>query len=482
MISKKLLKSSLLYTIVGSLPLASGLILLPFYTNYLKGVDTFGVLTLYVNFSLLVQLIVNFSIDTSIGIHYFDYKDDIPKFKKYVGTLISSLLIIGGSFLLISMLFGDFVFDLIFDKKTLVFLPFGLIAILTAFFNSIYKTYSNLLINQQRATRFFWINIIYFVTTILFTLIGLYLFPFIIDGPLWGRLLSGALLFGLCLYFFIKEFGISFHKEFINETFRFCRPLVYYSFIIWVTTYGDRYIINYLLKPFDVGVYDFGMKCTLLIEVVLLALTNTINPSIFRIWTDEKLKESTPEVNQHHHIFTLVMMFLIALTLLFIPLLAPFFIHNKDYFLSFKYLPILVVGFMFRGMFNMYLMPLFYFKKTKVLPKVFLISSIFQFVISYYFIQCWGLTGAAISFVATKPLQIWLLSLESKKEFSFNFNRIKIIYLPSFYALFIIVSYYYGIQIISRSYIDVIQFVICCFMIGIAYKNEIKKMPFFKKR
>ncbi len=482
MFTKKLLKSSLIYTLVGSLPLASGFILLPLITNHLNNVDTYGVLALYTNFSLLMQVLVNFSLDTSIGIHYFDYKDNPEKLNKYIGTVVSSLLLIGAGILLISFLFGESIFNVVFSKHTMEYWPFGLMCIVTAIFNSFYKTYSNLLINQQRTNRFFWINILYFTASIGFTYIGIYQFPKVIDGPLWGRLLPSALLFVLTFFFFAKEFGIKLHKEFIPDMVKFCLPLVYYAIIMWGASYGDRFIINYLLTPFDVGIYDFGMKWVMLIDVVLLALTNTINPAIFRIWADNKINYSTPEVNQNHHFFTLIQLVLIAGVLLFIPLIVPYFVHNPMYYRSFNYLPILGLGFLFRGVSNMYLMPIFYYKKTKVLPKVFLISSLCQFVLTFILIHYFGIVGAAISFVVAKPIQIWMIAIESKKVFTFDYNKTKMIFLPLLYGFFIITIYYVIGDFIALWVKNILQFVLCMLMIILLYRKEIKEKLVAKKR
>ncbi len=475
MFAKKLLKSSLIYTLVGSLPLASGFILLPLITNHLNDVDTYGVLALYINFSLLIQVLVNFSLDTSIGIHYFDYKDNPEKLKKYIGTVVSSLLIIGSVILIISLLFGEIIFKFTFSKQTITFWPFGLMCIVTAVFNSFYKTYSNLLINQQRTNRFLWINIAYFSFTIFFTYLGIYYFPKVINGPLWGRLLPALILFIVTFYFFAKEFGIKLHTEFLPDMVKFCLPLLYYAIIMWGASYGDRFIINYLLTPFDVGIYDFGMKWIMLIDVVLLALTNTINPAIFRIWSDNKINYSTPEVNQNHHFFTLIQLILIASVLLFIPLIVPFFVHNPMYYKSFDYLPILGLGFLFRGLSNMYLMPIFYYKKTKALPKVFLLSSLFQFLMTFILIHYFGIIGASISFVIAKPIQIWLISLESRKVFSFSFNKTKMILLPLLYGGFLIIIYYLMGDVFSMGIKNIFQFIICILMILLVYRKEIRE-------
>jgi O-antigen/teichoic acid export membrane protein len=475
MITSKLLKSSLIYTVVGSLPLAAGFILLPFYTNYLKGVGMYGVFSLYVNFSLLVQIVVNFSLDSSIGIHYFEFKDKKEVLKKYVGTIVSVLLILSAIFVLLSLLFGDVLVQTIFKDNLIVFFPFGLLSILTAIFNSLFKTYSNLLINQQRTYRFLWINVLFFVSSIVLTIAGFYLFPYQLDGPIWGKLLASALLFSLCLFFFYKEYGISLHREFLKETFVFCLPLLTYSLIMWVSNYGDRYLVTLLMSDYDVGIYDFSIKMTLIIDVVLMALTNAVNPMVYRIWSDKKINHSTEEVNSHLHFYTLVQLILISVTLVIIPLIVPLFVSNEDYYKSFQYLPLLVLGFLFSGMSNMFTMPLLYFRKTKVLPKIYLISSLIQLTTAYFLITNFQVLGVVISLVVVKPIQVYFLYLESKKTFDFKFNPVKMVVLPLSYGFIILFLYFIVGDPITRQMKDVIQLLICLLFIFLAYRTEIKQ-------
>src|ERR1017187_9941455 len=184
MISKNFLKSSFIYTVIGALPLGSSIILLPFYTNFLSTSD-FGLLAIYIGFTFLIQIAVNFGMDTYIGIHYIHTADDQKKLKESLGTVITLLLISGLLFTLVFLCIGDFSFKNIFIRGDINFYPFGFMSVLTAFFNSFFKTYSNLLINQQRPERFLWINLFNFILTIIISIIGIFLYPHTLIGPMW---------------------------------------------------------------------------------------------------------------------------------------------------------------------------------------------------------------------------------------------------------------------------------------------------------
>src|ERR1035438_9422662 len=275
MISKKFISSSFIYAVIGSLPMASAFILLLFFINHLSTND-YGLLAIYYSITLLVQIVVNFAMDTSIGVHYFEFRDDPAKLRKYIGTIAGSLIMIGIVFTLLSLMGGNFLFSKIFPANDIKFYPYGFISILTGIFNSLFKTYTNLLINQGRPGRYFWSNITTFVSTIVFSLLGLYWFPNSLIGPMWGRFLSSFVIFLVSIYFFKTEFEISITFSFLRGLFNFCLPVFLFLVLSWLLSYFDRLIIKHFMQSSDVGVSDYNVKCALRLGYVLNGLTRAI--------------------------------------------------------------------------------------------------------------------------------------------------------------------------------------------------------------
>jgi len=471
MISKKFIQSSFIYSIVGALPLASSLVLLPFYLNLLSIKDV-GILALYLSFTYLIQIIVNFALDTSIGVSYFDYRDDNKKLKEYIGTVVSLLLIIGLIITILFLITGNGLFNLIFRQDSLVFFPYGLMSIVTAIFNSFFKTYTNLLINRQEPIRFFWLNILNFVLTIAISLGGLYLYPYSLIGPMWGRLLSGIGIFIVAFYYFFREYGICFKTIFLKGIYLFCFPMLIYYILTWVLSYIDRFIINDFLSLRDVAIFDFAVKCTLLIEYLQMGLTSSITPKIFALWKKNDIRESTPEVNRYYNGYTALNILGLPVFIIFVPLIVPYFVTNKDYFEGFYFLNVLCLGFIFRGLYTMFLAPVYFFKKTKVLPKVFLFSAAFQIIITIVFIKYFGLYGVVWANFISKPVQTFFLFLESRKIFEFKFNFTKQIFLPVIYILLIVVSEIFMIER-YRILIEIAQLFIVFSLVIWTYQKEL---------
>lgn len=472
MISKGFLKSSFIYTVIGALPLASGIILLPFYTNYLS-TSLFGLLALYISFTFFIQILVNFGFDVYVAVHYFEYKDNPAKLRECIGTAVSLLLMIAGITSILFLLLGDFTFKIIFKDTGLSFFPYGFMSVLTAIFNSFFKMYCSLLINQQRSMNFFWMNLFNFVLTITISLFGLYLYPESLIGPMWGRLLSGLGIFILAFILLIKEFGIHFERSYLKGIWQYNYPLVLYFFLGWVLTYIDRFIINNYMHPADVGIYDFAVKCTLLIEFLQMGLSNSMNPKIFSIWKDKNINTSTPEVNRYYNSFTAITVLMIPATILLIPLIVPIIVTKVQYYDAFIYLPILALGFIFRGLYNMYFTPFYYFKKTIMLTKVLLFSSVVQIIISILFIKTWGLWGIVWAGFISKLMQVVFLWIESRKIFNYKFNLTKLIYLPILFSAFIILSEYLLSKSTNTILIHALEFFVGSILIFFLYRKEL---------
>lgn len=139
MISKNLIKSSLIYTVFGALPMVSGFILLLFYTNvnYISKPD-FGAFIIYISFTLFLQTLINLGLDTYVGVSYFENKHDKIINKSKIGALTGYLVLWGIIIIAIFSLTGESIFKLVFQSKDIFFYPYGFIAVITAFCNSFF--------------------------------------------------------------------------------------------------------------------------------------------------------------------------------------------------------------------------------------------------------------------------------------------------------------------------------------------------------
>ena len=145
MISKKFFKSSIIYSVVGALPYVSGVVLIPFFTNYLTP-QQFGINVIYFSMIALFQVFAGFSMEALIGVYYFEYKDNARRLRELIGMVVLFSTIIGVTLIVLASLFGPAVFRSLWpDIASLRFFPYGFFTIITAIFNAGFKFYSSLL-------------------------------------------------------------------------------------------------------------------------------------------------------------------------------------------------------------------------------------------------------------------------------------------------------------------------------------------------
>lgn len=477
MISKGFIKSSFIYSFIGALPLASSFILLPFYTYYLNPND-FGMLAIYIIFTSLFQIFINFALDNFIPIIHANHGNNYSLQKEYISTAASLLIIVGLAFVAFFALTGNGLFYLLehylYDDKVqnFDFFPWGFFCVLTAFFNSVFKSYTNLLINQQRPMRFFWCNITNFFLTISISIAGIYLYPNTLIGPMYGRLLSGAGIFILALYFFATEYGFTLYKKHFREIWQFCYPMMLYFLLNWVLSSIYPYILLYYADATMVGIFDFAVKCTLMLEFFQNGLAAAIGPKIMTIWRDEKVAENTPEVNRYYNGLTLITLLVLPAFLLAIPWLVKLVIFKEIYYLAFMLLPVLCVGFISRTFMMMFSQPALFFKKTRVFPKVFGITALIQVGLSLVMIKYFGILGAAITISVVKFLQVFLFYLESRKIYTFRFSKTKQLWLPLFYVLLLVLPFPW-MNDDNRIWFQLLQLVLIVTASYWVFRNEI---------
>lgn len=431
MISGRFLKSTLSYSGAGALPMLSGFILLPFYTNLLSTPD-YGLLMLYVGFSLLIQVLVSYSLDAYIGAHYVEVKDDYVKRKVLLSNVAGLLLFIGLSFIIIAYLIGQPVFDSTFNRSnSLQFFPYGIMSVVTGFFNGFFKVYTYLMVFEKKPGKYFIYNFVNFVLTIAISIAGLYMYPDSLVGPMFGRLLSGVGIFLISLIGVGVQYGISFRFSQLKGLHAFCFPYMLYVALVWITSNLDRFIINDILSARYVAVFDFAVKCTLLIDFVQGGIVTAINPEVYEIWNKNQSTGTTKETNRYFNTMTALSMVVICGFMIVIPFIIPWFVKKTEYYESFALMGILAGSFATRGLYHYFLSILIYLKKTKMLLIIFAISAAIQLPATWLLTKYFGIGGTVISVLLAKIIQVVILYLKTKKYFTIEINLMKMVYLPA---------------------------------------------------
>lgn len=472
MISKSFLKSSFIFTLGGAMPMAASIILLPFYTNMLSEIQYTQVL-FYVSITLLFQILFSYSLESYFGIEYTRLYEDPVKQKRFIGTTSLLLLIIGAALLFVLALSGDFLFKHIFKKEfEIEFWPYGFYSVLTAFFNSYFKAASIALIYLKRPKTFILSNLINFFATLIISIGGLYVFPDTIIGPIYGRLLSGAVIFLIGQYIFSSAGTLVFEKSFLKELQQFCTPFMIVVLSGWVLSQIDRYFLQSYIETIDLNAYDLMLKCFFGIEFIQNSLSAVIFPKLYEIWAKDKTNTTTKESNRYFNVFTAINIIQLIVFCIVIPWVYKLFIKKEGFDHAEEYIGILAAGYSLRGIMNFYISTILYTKKTLIMLKIYGISALIEIVITYYAVKFYGLIGAIYAGLFIKILLVLFSVLFTKNIFKYEFNYFKLMFIPFIYIIINVIQFHFIKQYSLLFYIG--QLILFGSILYFIFRNEIK--------
>ena len=472
MISKKFIRNSIIYTLAGSLPMASAIILLPFYLEYLS-TDVYGALALYMGFSLLVQIIVTYSFDASIYFYFHEYKNDKVKLATYVSSVFTFILIISvvtGTALAIS---GGWIFKTFFNDSKILFYPYGLIAVFTGIFQAILKVNTSLLQTQEKASSFLWFNLLSFSLIAALSITGLFLFPDDLIGPVGGRFLATGITSLWVLVVIYRQYGFQFDFQFLRSTFSFNHPSLIYQIMQWFNSSYDRVLMLTLKLPLSqIGIYDFAAKCLSVMEFVLVGFYNSFFPKVLGITALQTEKKSTVEINRYYNGLTAVTILLVTLSILGLPIAIGWF-KKSQYLDALPWIPFIAVTYLLRSMRFYVAMPYAALKYSKPLPFFYAFIVGIKILSMVVLIPMYGIMGLIIATWIGYSVEVVILYVGVKNKFEISYNAFKLIAAPLSMALVIVVLE----PLLSHQFelfTHLLYVVIAGLVLGWAYRNELK--------
>lgn len=439
LISRSFIKSSLVYTVAGTLPVASAFILLPFYIRDLT-TETFGVFSIFLAFSVLVQLLTTFSYDATLYIHYHEFKDDKATLSRYVGSALILMAMNGIVLTLFFFLTGDAMASLFFDDKNLSFYPYGYVCLITGVLQSVFRVNNSLLQTRQRPELFFWSNLLSFSLIAGFTIVGLKMFPNSLAGPLGGRMIAAIISGGWAAVRLVREFGLHFDYRLMRSSFSFNFYTFVYQLQQWIMNYFDRVLVAFFLPLSQVGIYSFAVQCMLVIEFVVNGLFSSFYPKVVAMVMDQKEKMSTVELNRYYYGLTAVVLILVSLSIVGFPFVLDLFASKSDYLQSVSLIPFIALLYIFKAMRMYFSIPYGILKYTKPLPAIYLSISGLKVLGMVVLIGPMGIYGVILAGLISLLAEIGLLFRFGSPKFSFRFNVFKLIWLPVAMAVLIAIA------------------------------------------
>jgi len=255
-------------------------------------------------------------------------------------------------------------------------------------------------------------------------------------GRIWANLVIG-LFFAIYLSRKILSYAqLSLKLKHIKYILQFSVPLIPYFLSSNILAYFDRIMLNDMVDEHVVGLYSFGYNVGTLLLMVISSTQQAIIPDFYKFLND---KEHNRINNLVGHIFSIIAIgafFLIIFTDEIVYLLA-----DKEYYAGRSVIPIVVIGFVFYGMFTVYNRYLTYIKKTIFLSLAVVTASLCNVGLNWIFIPKFGYIASAYVTMVSYFLMFFLTWIAARQLYRDDMVPLWKIWRPTI-ILFISISFF----------------------------------------
>jgi len=395
--------SGAVYTILGFLPAASRVFLLPLYLHYLSPED-FSLISLNTMVASMLSPFMTLGLENAMNRFYFDFVKH-PKIEKaFISTLIISILSFSLLLALIFMGVGNRLFLFSFKSHRFSFYPFGFTAVLTAIPAGLNALYFSYLRCRKDLTNYVVLNLGLFILTSLGEMYGIIFLKMNVEHLVWIKPAITLVVIFLATAFILRKTGIRFDIRFLRISMGYTTPLLPHLIFSLVFVYTDRIVIEHNLNLTYLAIYNLTMAISNIIDTFEQALRNATFPNIFKM-LKENASANVEAISRIHTINGMILMVIVGGIALMTPVGA-FYLLQRVYRPLVYLIPLALIISVIRFYYIVYGEPLFFFKRVQHISWSTFLQGTFAIIFNLLLIPRFGLMGAIVANIMSKVVQV----------------------------------------------------------------------------
>ena len=217
------------------------------------------------------------------------------------------------------------------------------------------------------------------------------------------------------------------NKITVFELQKFGFPLIFNKIGWWINSSSDRYIVTWILGATYNGIYTVSYK----IPTMLTACSDIFTQA----WQLSAIKDFDPEDRDHFiaDMYEAYNGFLVLCcsTLIILTIPLAYILYAKSFFLAWRYVPPLMISFVFGGLAGFLGSIFTAVKDTKIFSYSTMIGAVVNTILNFILVSYIGIMGAAVATLVSN-IVIWLVRLQRSKRYihiQVNFLRHVIMYI-----------------------------------------------------
>ena len=389
-------------------------ILLPYFTNILTTAE-YGIVDLVVTFVGLIVPIV--TLELSDSVLRFGLSKDTDKFDLVKCSIF--LLTLG---ILLTVILSPL---LIFYKTLWPYKNFVVLMIIMQSF----RTNEALFVKAQDRVLVYSLDSI--LTALIIALLDIYFISGLkigVKGYFGAEILGNA--FSICFLFVCGKINTyvdlkkPLNKKLLKQMIKYSVPLMFNAISWWITSFSDRAILNIFFSESEVGLYSVAAKIPAIITTVLSVFTQAWIMSAVK----EYEKDNNPAFFENIYKMYSGLLFIgVGISILIIKPIMKVYV-GKNFFESWYYVPILLIGTAFLGISNYY-GAIYAAAKANLLEiKSTLTCAISNIILNFILIPKMGILGAVLATSASYIIVVIVRIFDTKKIMKINIGILDLVF------------------------------------------------------
>ena len=165
-------------------------------------------------------------------------------------------------------------------------------------------------------------------------------------------------------------------------------PISVHHMSVWLMTYVSSIMIAFFYNQSLLGIFAIAVKIYLPATFVVDALSNAYNPIYYKL---RSLKEDkSKEIEELNQVYFIIAIFTVFMMIWFSKSIV-LLLFSIEYSRIIEFISLICLSIIFNTMYRLKVATVFYQKKTKLVPKITILSGSLGLIASYFSIKELGL-------------------------------------------------------------------------------------------
>jgi O-antigen/teichoic acid export membrane protein len=408
---KRLAGQSFIYTAGDMLNRAIAFLLIPVYTAYLTPAD-YGILAITSTVASVLSILYLQSLESALARFHYDFSDNKSR-REYYGTI---WILMVGFALPVSLLLewsGTSLASLVFEDVP--YIPYiRLVVWTTLLTNCSFLLIRAVLRVQERPAAFVTLNILSFLVNT-----GLIIYFVVAKqqgalGNLRGRFWGSLMLAIPVIIIYLKGASLRWSWPQARASLKFALPLMPHLLSLWILNLSDRVVLQEYVTLDDVGIYNLGYQLAAVLQLVAFSAMNAWSPFFYR--TADEPGAPTVLSRFSTYYWLVVGMLGTGLAVLARDVLV-LMASRPAYHVAYRVVPWVVLGFLMRAFYFVFVTALYHTKQTKALPLVTVAAGATNIGLNLIFVPKYGYMAAAVNTFVAYGLQAIVMYFLAQKAY-----------------------------------------------------------------